>query len=100
MTFGAGFRPEYSGFSFELGGSSNMQQNIFETPPQRIPPVSSPVWDLNSPPSTERNIINQQEADEHDDNDDNNSEPSPIQQRPQRQGRRPRCGTGSHILGS
>ena len=45
FTFGV----EYSAHSFEPGGSSHIQEQPFSTLHQPIPPVQSPMWDLNSP---------------------------------------------------
>ena len=90
------FGPDYSQCSFEVGGSSTAQQQGFHTPQQPIPPVQSPVWDLNTPPNVAQSTSRQ----EHDDTgDEEEEEPQLVHRRPQRVRRRPRCGTGSHYFG-
>ena len=89
------FDMEYSAHSFEPGGSSHIQEQPFSTPHQPIPPVQSPMWDLNSPPTVTRSPLRQQP----DDDDDAEEEEAQLAlRRPQRVRRRPRCGTGSHYF--
>lgn len=95
FTFGV----EYSGHTFEFGGSSHVQEETFNTPHQPIPQAQSPMWDLNSPPTTIQNAPQEEHGDDcDDDDDDEEEEPQLVLRRPQRIRRRPRCGTGSHYF--
>ena len=89
------FGADYSAHPFQLGGSSSVQQHDLVTPQQPIPPVHSPVCDLNSPPNVTQNTPQQEHGD---DEDDEEEEPQLQLRRPQRIRRRPRCGTGSHYF--
>ena len=89
------FGPDYSHYSFEIGGSSTAQQQGFHTPHQPIPPAQSPVLDLNTPTNVAPGTSQQEH---HDTEDDEDEEPQLVRRRPQRMRRRPRCGTGSHYF--
>ena len=99
LTDPSAFGLQYSAHSFDLGGSSHSPEQGFSTPHQPIPLVQSPMWDLNSTPATVQTRLQQQPDDDDDDDDDGEEEEAQLAlRRPQRQRRRPRCGTGSHYF--